>query len=153
MRFRNLIFTALVIALAAVGVFALSPVETANACLPCDCPSPNPPVNCYGPYSLFVHRYQNGGFDIEIMRNEQNGSRVDGRTVIYLTRRELAQLPAEPAQHTLVEQYFEIALYKLSYGDYQINVGPDEYGTVHVVIFDGENGLRLEETSFKPLPQ
>lgn len=148
MKLQRIIFLALIATFLAVGVVALSPVKTADACLPCFCfDDPIQPVNCYGKFSVFaIPRSDRPGFDIQILTLDRRGN---GREVIYVTAEELAELPAHPEQHLLIAKWKDIELYKLTYGDYQVNVGPDEYNAVHVLIFHSIDAHRIEESGFQ----
>lgn len=149
---RKFLFFALIATILAGGIIALSPVEAANACLPCYCfDDPIQPINCYGKFSVFaIPRKDVPGYDIQILTLDKRGN---GREVIYVTAEELAELPEHPEEHMLIAQWKDIALYKLTYGDYQVNVGPDEYNAVHVLIFRKGDAFRLVETGFQAGPR
>ncbi len=154
MHLRKILFLTLTVAMLAAGIIALSPVKTADACLPCFCfNDPIQPVNCYGKFSVFaIPRTDYPGFDIQILTLDARGN---GRQVIYVTAEQLAKLPKNPEQHTLIAKWKTIELYKLTYGDYQVNVGPDEFNAVHVLIFSSGDAHRIEESGFQagPAPQ
>jgi len=64
----------------------------------------------------------------------------NGNLVFYLTPEELAEWDAtEVTENTLIAQNADgtVAFYKLTTGEYQLNVGPDADGKVEVTIFDG----------------
>lgn len=116
------------------GLIALIvPTQTARACLPCYCDF-NPPLNCFGGYAAYTHGDSPDVCQIEI--GKVNGRGYD-ELAIWLTSRDLAALPEAPEQHILVDQYYEIALYKLTTGEFQINYGPDAEGKVYVLNFTG----------------
>lgn len=76
--------------------------------------------------------------------------RTEGRTgvlQVYASPEQLAALPAQPAQNTLIAERGGYALYKLTTGEYQLNVGPDFEGKVFTcrwsglpAVGSGENG-------------
>jgi hypothetical protein len=145
MRLTKIILMLLValLALGALGIY--TPQETAHACLPCDCPVPNPPLNCFGPYTLFLKRHSNGTFDVEILAHDGNGNR---RPWMFFSARQLAALPI-PTTNTLIQQRGPVAFYRLAGGDFQINVGPDAEKKIFVMIFDDQTGQRLAESDYQ----
>lgn len=149
MQLRKIIFLALVVSILALGIFALSPVKTANACLPCFCfNDPIQPINCYGKYSVFaIPRADYPGFDIQILTLDAKGN---GRQVIYVTAEALDRLPEKPEAHLLIAKWRNIYLYKLSYGDYQVNVGPNDEGNIDVLIFSSGDAHRIQESGYRP---
>jgi hypothetical protein len=48
----------------------------------------------------------------------------------------------------LVDSYYEISLYKLTSGEYQVNVGPDSEGKVFVLNFTGCPAENVYENTF-----
>ncbi len=60
-----------------------------------------------------------------------------GYRYITVSNAQLASIPARPATNTLLGSSGDVAVYRLTGGDYQINVGPDASGRVLVFIFDG----------------
>jgi hypothetical protein len=71
------------------------------------------------------------GITIWQLKNGKSGQ------VLNATAAELAALPAKPASNTLIKQVGDIALYKLTTGEYQLNVGPDFEGKTQVFIWRG----------------
>jgi hypothetical protein len=138
-RVAKLLFALCIVALALGGVIILTPTETAHACLPCNCPVENPPANCYGEYTLFLHRQPNGTFDMEFLT-------LDGRLILYLKGSDLARIP-NPREYVLVGsgKIFPLNVFKLANGNYHINAGPGNEAKVFTVVIDGQNGARLEE--------
>lgn len=138
-RLNKWIFALCIVALAFAGVAIASPTQTAQACLPCNCLVENPPVNCYGEYTLFLHKYQNGTFDLEFLT-------LDGRQILYLKATDLARI-AVREDYVLVGQgkIFPLAVFKLANGNFHINAGPGNEPKVFTVVVSGENGSRLEE--------
>jgi hypothetical protein len=72
---------------------------------------------------------------IEIWAIDDNSQ---GTRVLFVSTEELASLPANPEQNTLIAATDDgqFALYKLTTGEYQINIGPDAEGKIRVMIFD-----------------
>ncbi|KAB2861286.1 MAG: hypothetical protein F9K46_08685 [Anaerolineae bacterium] len=56
---------------------------------------------------------------------------------LYITKAKLTALPEFPSENVLIARADNISVYKLTTGEYQVNVGPLEDGKVHVVIFEG----------------
>jgi hypothetical protein len=146
-NWRKLLFLTLLLLMVFTGYQVSQPQETAHACLPCTCPVPNPPVNCFGPYTVFLHRHESGGFDLEILIHDGAGNR---ERVMYFTKAQLARIKPDPNPdtHILVRQAAGIYFFKLSWGDYQINVGPDAEKKIYWVIIDDENGSRVNEGDY-----
>ena len=146
MKLSKILFLTLVVMIAVTGVVTLSPTDTAEACLPCNCPVENPPINCYGDFTLFLHRTEGvEGFDIEVLLHSPDGDR---ERVIYLTAQELAKLPDDPEEHILIAEAPTIQLFKMDWGEYQINGGPYNEDKVYVTIFSADHGSRIEEYDF-----
>jgi hypothetical protein len=64
----------------------------------------------------------------------------EGFGIFHITAEELDEMyPGNPDVNTLIFQSDDgkLAFYKLTSGEYQINVGPDNDGVVHVFIFTG----------------
>lgn len=149
MNFRSLIFKLCLVAIIAGAFIALQPVQTADACLPCTCPYANPPVNCYGPYGFFIVRHGENNFDIQIMNLVTVGDQVKGVEAIYLTDRQLDRFETDPEQHQLIAKKGFIEVYKTSWGDYQVNVGPTQEGVVYTLIIDEVTGDKVDEGGFR----
>lgn len=134
MTIRKLFAVVPFVAVLAGGLIALIvPTQKAEACLPCYCDF-NPPLNCFGGYAAYTHGESPDVCEIEIAKV---GALGYDELAISLTSAELAALPEAPEQHILVDQYYEIALYKLTTGEFQINYGPDAEGKVYVLNFTG----------------
>ncbi len=117
----------------------------AQACLPCVCPT-NTSINCYGDYALYTHVDKNGDCAIEVLGiNPKTGK---PRPALYLTPRQLAKVPATPEKNTLIKTYYEFSLFKLTSGEYQLNVGPDFENKVHVIIWTGCPAQNPYESSY-----
>jgi hypothetical protein len=145
MTLPKVLFPLFIVAMTLGAAIVFTPTGTAEACLPCKCPVENPPVNCYGPYSFFVHWVPGNAFDIEIMAIDPNGNQ---ERVIYLTAKELAALPAHPEQHMLIAEAPDLWLYKLSYGDYQVNAKSPTEKKVFFAIFSAADGNLIEEGDY-----
>jgi len=70
-----------------------------------------------------------------------------GQLIIDANAVDLAALPDKPEENTLIESSGNVALYKLTTGEYQINSGPDVSGNVNVVIF---SAFPLSDVYFRP---
>ncbi|MCQ3930729.1 MAG: hypothetical protein DPW16_09725 [Chloroflexi bacterium] len=64
---------------------------------------------------------------------------LTGVPLLYVSAKKLLALPDFPAKNTLIAKTADgfISVYKLTTGEYQVNVGPLDDGKVHVIIFDG----------------
>lgn len=121
------------------------PQQVTYACLPCSCPK-NTSINCYGDYALYTKTQKNGTCDIEVLGiNPKTGK---PRKAIYVSAANLAKLPENPETNTLITSYYEFSLYKLTTGEYQLNVGPDFEKKVHVIIWTGCPAQNPYESSF-----
>lgn len=156
MKMRRLVYVfGLVAALVLVGVMTFQPEDTANACLPCDCPE-NTTINCYGSFGIFVIENEvedeesgqsQTQCDIQILGVSDAGAEYEA---MYLSADDLAELPESPEENILVEEYYEYAFYKLTSGEYQVNVGPDAENKVYVVNFAGCPVEDVRESTFIP---
>lgn len=132
-----------------VGVITLLanalPSQVTYACLPCNCPK-NRSLNCYGDYAIYTNvDKKTGDCEILVLGVDRKGR---PREVIRATASELAKLPDNPTENTLIEQYYEFALYKLTTGEYQLNVGPDPENKVFVIDFTGCPASNVYESTF-----
>lgn len=141
--FRRLMLVPLAVVLLVVITAATVPTETAQACLPCNCPK-NPSLNCFGPYVVFTPT-TSSGCSILVMAVDNNGK---GRDVIRVGSKDLAALPAKPEKNTLIASKSIYALYKLTTGEYQVNVGPDAENKVHVARWAGCPAGNVTEETF-----
>jgi hypothetical protein len=124
---------------------ALIPSDKTQACLPCTCKE-NSALNCYGGFHVnTIVNAKTGTCAIEVLGVDGRGR---GYKAIYVTARELAKLPEFPEENTLIEQYYEYALYKLTSGEYQVNVGPMAENKVYVVTFTGCPATEVKETNY-----
>lgn len=138
-------FTFAVLAVGAVILFIqLLPSQVAQACLPCDCPTDRS-LNCFGRFGVYTPVEKDGSCSILILDIDD-----DGRSSFALRRtaKQLAKLPEQPEENVLVGEYYEIALYKLTSGEYQVNVGPDQEGKVFVLNFSGCPAENVYESTF-----
>ena len=137
-----------VIVLVAGAVLFLMPTNKAQACLPCYCDF-NPTLNCFGKYAAYTHGETIEECRLEIAKVNERGY---DELAISLTSEDLAALPETPEQNMLVDQYYEIALYKLTSGEFQINAGPDAEGKVYVLNFRGCPAQDVRESHFVITP-
>lgn len=135
------------VAILLVGVFSAVPTETAHACLPCTCPEFTT-VNCFGPYALYTPTFEDGRCALDIFYIDIQSGR--GFRAIRLFSNQLAVVPDFPETNLLlaVSRNRLINLYKLSSGEYQINVGPDAEGKVYVTRFRGCPARDVVESNF-----
>lgn len=142
---RGLLATVPLAALLIAGLIALlAPVQKAYACLPCNCTF-NPTLNCFGTYAAYTHGETIDTCRIEIAKVNAWGY---DELAISLTSEELAALPEAPEQNMLVASYYDIALYKLTSGEFQINAGPDHESKVYVLNFRGCPAENVYESHF-----
>jgi hypothetical protein len=141
---RLLVTLATATAGALLLAFSLLPSNEVKACLPCDCDF-NPTLNCFGPYAAYTHSLPDNTCRLEIAKVNELGY---DKLAISLTSAELAKLPETPEENLLVDEYYEIALYKLTSGEYQINVGPDADGKVYVLNFNNCPAENVRESNF-----
>ncbi len=132
-----------VIATMLLLAFSAVPTRSAHACLPCDC-TDIISVNCWGPYQLYTPTNADGDCWIDIWLIEGN----EGRRYIRVRTDVLADYPEFPETNTLIRERGPIALYKLTSGEYQINVGPDAENKVHVINFTGCPAGNVVESTF-----
>lgn len=119
--------------------------DTANACLPCDCPE-NTTINCFGHFGIFIlEGGRNNQCAIQILGTGPNGGEYEA---IYLDSEAMSKLPERPEENLLIDSYYEYAMYKLTSGEYQVNVGPDAEGKVYVVNFRGCPATDVRESNF-----
>jgi hypothetical protein len=60
---------------------------------------------------------------------------AQGQLVLNATARDISRVAARPAEATLIKQANNAALYRLTSGEFQVNIGPDVEGKVEVHIF------------------
>jgi hypothetical protein len=124
---------------------AFVPSDKAQACLPCKCKQ-NSALNCYGGFHVnTIVNAKTGTCAIEVLGIDGSGR---GYKAIYATARELAKLPEFPEENTLIDQYYEYALYKLTSGEYQVNAGPMAENKVYVVTFTGCPATDVKESNY-----
>lgn len=145
---RKLMSLPLLLVAGITMLLAMLPTAVAYACLPCNCPT-NRSLNCYGDYAVYTNVSKSGTCDILVLGVDRRGR---PREAIRATARELAKLPDKPEQNTLVEEYYEYALYKLTTGEYQLNVGPDVENKVFVINFTGCPASDVYESTFIAQP-
>ncbi len=147
-QLKTMRFAALlpIIAVLLVAAFSLVPTDSAEACLPCDCPD-NTAVNCWGAYQLFTDSDENGEnctIDVWLVAG------TEGRRAFRLTPREQARLPEveDMTENIVLEEVSGATLYYLMSGEYQLNVGPDHENKVHTINFTGCPADDIVEGSF-----
>lgn len=124
-----------IMAVMLVAAFSLIPTQSAEACLPCDCPD-NTAVNCWGPYQLFTDSDEDGEnctIEVWLVAGDK------GERAFRVTPREQSRLPLpeEMDENVVVEEVSGATLYWLMSGEYQLNVGPDGEGKVHTINWEG----------------
>jgi hypothetical protein len=143
MRFQKVISAVVVFASGLIVAVMALPAQA--MCRPCVCPS-NTSINCYGDYALYTHVDKNGDCSIEVLGiNPKTGK---PRPAIYVSARALAKLPDNPEKNMLIKTYYEFSLFKLTTGEYQLNVGPDFENKVQVIIWTGCPAQTPYESSF-----
>lgn len=145
MLLRKLVSLSFVLISALTLIFTALPQQVTYACLPCACPK-NTSINCYGDYALYTKTQKNGTCDIEVVGIDPKTAKP--RKALYVTAATLAKLPANPEKNTLIKTYYEFSLFKLTTGEYQLNVGPDFEKKVHVIIWTGCPASNPYESSF-----
>jgi len=130
-------------------IFSSQPSGTVHACQPCAC-TVGTTLNCYGHYALFTPvDSKTDECRIDIYRLVDNRR---GRRIIRITPQEQAELAEFPETNILIEAVGDVALYKLTTGEYQINNGPDDEGKVHVINWTGCPAENVYESSFTIQP-
>lgn len=143
MLYRKFIAVLIMAVMGATLVMLALPTRVANACLPCNCKT-HRTVNCYGRYGVYI--LQSGdSCAIRVLDIDDNGR---SSRAFDLTAKELAALPELPEENILVDEYYEIAFYKLTTGEYQVNAGPDAEGKVFVLNFTGCPATNVYESTF-----
>lgn len=66
-----------------------------------------------------------------------NQDNAQGFPAIFIPYDQLPPVPPAEAGHTLIASYGNIRFYRLTTGEYQINVGPDAEGKEYVAVWDG----------------
>jgi len=145
MLLRKLAPISVVLVTAITFILTALPQEVAFACRPCVCPT-NTSVNCQGDYALYTKVQKNGTCNIEVLGIDRKTAKP--RKALYVTAKTLAKLPDNPETNTLIATYYEFNLYKLTTGEYQLNVGPDEEKKVKVIIWRGCPAENPQESEF-----
>jgi hypothetical protein len=145
---RKLLSSLLASMIAGVLVLLAVPSQKAEACLPCNCPT-NTSVNCYGDFALYVRENSRTGVcTIEVLGVNPTTGRPRPAIRVSSTSREWRDAGDTPEQNTLIKEYYEFALYRLTTGEFQLNVGPDAENKVFVVIWTGCPPQEVEESTF-----
>jgi len=142
---RKLVSASFVLVSTLTLILTALPQQVTYACLPCACPK-NTSLNCYGDYALYTKTQKNGTCDIEVLGIDSKTGKP--RKALYVTAKTLAKLPANPEKNTLISTYYEFSLYKLTSGEYQLNVGPDAEKKVKVMIWTGCPAENTKESEF-----
>ena len=145
MLLRKLVSISFMLVSAITLLLTAVPQQVAFACRPCVCPT-NTSVNCQGDYALYTKKQKNGTCDIEVLGIDPKTAKP--RKALYVTAKTLAKLPANPEKNTLISSYYEFSLYKLTSGEYQLNVGPDAEKKVKVIIWTGCPAENPKESEF-----
>lgn len=145
MLLRKLISISLMLISGLTLLLTAIPQEVAFACRPCVCPT-NTSVNCQGDYALYTKQQKNGTCNIEVLGIDPKTAKP--RKTLYVTAATLAKLPEKPETNTLISSYYEFSLYKLTTGEYQLNVGPDTEKKVKVIIWTGCPATKPYESEF-----
>lgn len=93
------------------------------------CTSPADPTNeiAGAPVAIFENEY---GLGLYWLANST------GEPLLFVSNEQLATIPEFPAENTLIaEADHQTALYRLTTGELQVNVGPNEAGDVYVFIW------------------
>lgn len=137
-------------ALGGLAAFGLSliPSENAHACLPCDCPT-NFSLNCFGPYAINTIGDSAETCYIQVLKVD---GEAQGEFAFEVDAKTLQSLPERPEENTLIESYYEIQLYKLTSGEYQINAGPYFENKVYVLNFRNCPAEQVRESNFTAEP-
>ncbi len=75
----------------------------------------------------------NGDLFIDIWQLDEHGV---GLPFLYISEDELLGLPEFPVENILIASDGLVSVYKLTTGEYQVNIGPLADGKIHVRIFD-----------------
>lgn len=131
------------------GIFSpAAQVDTAYACNPCDCPH-DARINCQGVQFYAVYTRDTDGdkvCNIDVYR--LNEGTETGLFAFSVNANQLASLPEQVAQNTLIAHAYDIALFKLTTGELQVSAGPDPEGKVYTVVFQGCPAEGVRENSF-----
>ena len=141
---RKLVSISVLVATITLALTVL-PQAVAYACRPCVCPT-NTSVNCQGDYALYTKQNKNGTCHIEVLGIDNKTGKP--RAALYVKSSVLAKLPDQPEKNTLIASYYEFSLYKLTTGEYQLNVGPDVEKKVKVIIWTGCPAENPKESEF-----
>ncbi len=150
LRNRNVLVAVLMFVLPLLFVLAFSAVtpDAVQACNPCDCPEDDR-INCQGidEYAVYTRTTTSGACYIDVYLI----NRDDARRAFRATTREIAAVPELPEENTLIDSYFEIALYRLTSGEFQVNYGPSRQdGKIYELIWTGCPAEERRENSYVP---
>jgi hypothetical protein len=143
------LFVTFGIPLLGLAVFSALPSGSAYACLPCNCPE-DKRINCQGSegYGVYTRVARDGSCSISVYLIDGAGR---GLRAIRLTASEIEDLPTQPEENTLIENYRDLVqFYVLTTGEYQVNYGPDKERKVFTVIWTGCPAENIYESSYAP---
>jgi hypothetical protein len=116
------------------GFIGVSPVAIATTTANCDGIIDDGRINLQAWSKAIAYCSEEKGITIYQVNKE---SKVG--LVMHITAAELAALPAKPASNLLIKTVGNVSLYKLTTGEYQMNVGPDSEGKTQVFTWRGCN--------------
>ena len=137
-KVRSLViaFFIVVMPMLATTVLLATPSDVALACNPCDCPDDDR-INCQGidEYGVYTRETSNGSCYIDVYLIDGSGKST---RAFRATTTEIARVPELPEENTVIDQYYEIALYRLTTGEFQVNYGPSRQdGKIYELIWTG----------------
>jgi hypothetical protein len=128
------------------GPAAGGPHNTHNPTPP---PTPAPAItdnriNTLDTYETRKAIYANNGIFVYDFGQANSGEQGQGTLICFVSEVVLQQTPAKPAENTLLHENqpdptktSKCQIWKLTTGEYQVNVGPEENGLVRVWIWEG----------------
>ncbi|MFN8528631.1 MAG: hypothetical protein U0670_08485 [Anaerolineae bacterium] len=134
---RRLISAALALAIPLLSVVYLlaQPSQPVMACNPCNCPQDSR-INCQGidEYAVYTRTNSSGVCYIDVYLINGN----DFHRAFRATSAEIAAVGDTPEVNTEIDSYYEVALYRLTTGEFQVNYGPSRQdGKIYVVTWTG----------------
>jgi hypothetical protein len=122
-------------------------VSNANACVPCECDN-DQRINCLGHefYAVYTLINEAGRCNIDVFLI-QNGK---GTGAFRVTTLERSRLPETVEEPLVVDSYYEVTMYQLPTGEFQVNAGPDSQGKMYSVTFTGCPAENITEETYIP---
>lgn len=122
-------------------------VSNAKACVPCECDNDRR-INCLGHefYAVYTQLNEAGRCNVDVFLI-QNGK---GKGAFRVTTLERSKLPETPREPLVVDSYYEVTMYKLPTGEFQVNAGPDSQGKMYTVTFTGCPAENISEETYIP---